>query len=187
MTTLRPIAPPYSKEVQAILNNYPQRDGYILKLFRVFANSARFLRTGVANLLDKESPLPVRIREIVILRVTANLNCEYEWGVHVVGFGAVAELTEAQIQATRIGNSSGECWSPKESLLIQVVDEICADGKMEAATHCRFAESWTVEQQLEILALCGNYHTVCFVANTAELDGEEFGAKFPSRAPCIEG
>jgi len=183
LTTLRPVDPPYSMAVQGILDNYPQRNGYILKLFRVFANSERFLRKGVADLLDRESPLPLRLREIVILRVTANLSCEYEWGVHVAGFGAAAELTDAQIRATCIGDSSSECWSSEESLLIQVVDEICATGRIEGATHGRFAESWTVEQQLEILALCGNYHTVCFVANTAELDGEGFGAKFPPRSP----
>lgn len=31
-----------------------------------------------------------------------------------------------------------------------------------------------------VLALCGNYHTVSFVANTAELAGESWGARFPN-------
>lgn len=84
--SLTPIEEPFSPEIAEILKSYLKRDGYILKLFRVFANSTCFLRKGTVNLLDKESPLPMRLREIVILRVTANKDCECEWGVHVTAF-----------------------------------------------------------------------------------------------------
>lgn len=92
---LSPIEQPYPSEVAGILAAYPQQDGYILSLFRTFANSLRFLKKGVPNLLDKESPLPLRIREIVI-------------------------------------------------------------------------------------ALVGTHHTISFVANTARLQNEQFGASFPA-------
>jgi len=177
--SLTPIEEPFSPEIAEILKSYPQRDGYILKLFRVFANSTRFLRKGTVNLLDKESPLPMRLREIVILRVTANKDCEYEWGVHVTAFSEHVELTEAQVKATRLGDHTSICWSDEESLLIQAVDELCTKGRVEDSTYAQFQQTWTVQQQLEILALCGNYHTISFVANTARLDGESFGAKFP--------
>lgn len=177
---LRPLEAPYPPEAAAILATYPQQGGYLLTLFRTFANSVRFLKKGVANLLDAESPLPLRVREIVILRVTANLNCEYEWGVHVAAFAKRAELTEAQIAATRSGQANSPCWSPEESLLIGAVDELCHAGRIEDATLASVQETWTLDQQLEILALCGNYHTVSFVANTARLAPEPFAARFPS-------
>lgn len=179
MRSLEPVEEPFAPEVAEILATYPQRDGYVLKLFRVFANSERFLRKGVVDLLDKDSPLPLRLREIVILRVTANLDCEYEWGVHVAAFGKAARLEESHIRATRLGDYSAACWSGDESLLIEVVDELCFGGKLSEATRQRFEQAWTVQQQLEIIALCGNYHTVCYVANVSRLDGELFGAKFP--------
>jgi alkylhydroperoxidase family enzyme len=177
--TLKPIKRPFSPEVAEILASYPKRDGYILELFRVFANSARFLRKGVVNLLDKDSPLPLRLREIVILRVTANLDCEYEWGVHVTAFGKAAQLTIEQMRETRLGDHTAGCWSAEESLLIEVVDELCSGGKIVDATLARFQQIWRAEEQLEIIALCGNYHTICYVANAAKLEGEPFGAKFP--------
>ena len=68
-TQLTPITEPYPEDVAKVLVGYPQQGGYILALFRVFANSLRFMKKGVPNLLDKDSPLPLRIREIVILRV----------------------------------------------------------------------------------------------------------------------
>lgn len=77
---LKPIEPPFSPDVAEIFAQYPQgKDGYIIRLFRVFANSMRFLtKKGALNLLDKESPVSLREREIAILRVTANKDCEYE-------------------------------------------------------------------------------------------------------------
>jgi alkylhydroperoxidase family enzyme len=176
---LAPIEEPFPDEVADILKDYPQRDGYILELFRVFANSERFLRKGVLNLLDKDSPLTLRVREIVILRVTANLDCEYEWGVHVTAFAKAARLTEDQTRATRLDDHTSGCWSAEESLLVKVVDELCSTGTVDDATQDLFQRTWTAQQQLEILALCGNYHTICYVANISRLHGEPFGARFP--------
>lgn len=177
---LTPLEAPYSQEVAAIFESYPKRDGYLLKLFRVFANSPRFMKKGTANLLDRESPLAMRQREIVILRVCANNDCEYEWGVHVSAFAEYVGLTEKQVAATRKEDYSSSCWSKEESLLIQVVDELCQTSCIEDQTYLAFQAQWTVEQQLEILALIGNYHTISFVANTTRLQGEDFGAKFPA-------
>lgn len=177
---LTPVEEPFSPEISAIFENYPKRDGYILQLFRVFANSLRFLKKGTVNLLDRDSPIPMRLREIVILRVCANNNCEYEWGVHVTAFGKHVGFTKEHITASRIGDRKSPCWNKEESLLVQVIDELCAQGDLGIQTQEQFQETWTQEQQLEILALCGNYHTISFVANTARLKGESFGASFPA-------
>lgn len=178
---LTPIEQPFRPEIQQIFDKYPRgKDGYIIQLFRVFANSLRFLKQkGVANLLDKESPLSLREREIVILRVTANKDCEYEWGVHVSVFSEAAGLSSQQVSATRLNAPSCDCWDSHESLLLACVDDICLHAKIQDESYERFQVTWNLEQQLEILALCGNYHTVSFVANTARVPHEEFGASFP--------
>lgn len=167
-----------STDAEVVLKNYPTRDGYLLQLFRVFANSQRFLRKGVVNLLDKQSPLAMREREIVILRVCANNRCEYEWGVHVTAFSDHVGLTQRQVAATVNESATADCWNQRESLLLQVVDELCENGCLRESLS-GFEETWNVEEQLEILALCGNYHTVSFVANTAHVDLESFAARFP--------
>lgn len=176
---LVPVEEPFATEVAEIFENYPKRNGYILQLFRVFANSTRFLKKGTVNLLDRDSPIAMRQREILILRVCANNNCEYEWGVHVTAFGEHVGFTSEQIAATRTGDEKSPCWVGEESLLIQLVDELCDRGELSDQTQELFQEAWTQEQQLEILALCGNYHTISFVANTARLKRESFGATFP--------
>jgi AhpD family alkylhydroperoxidase len=177
--TLAPIAEPFSPEVIDALKRYPQRDGYIIGLFRVFANSMRHLRKGFVNLLDRESPLAMREREIIILRISANNRCEYEWGVHVTAFGAHAGLTPEQIEATASLNHVAPRWNARESLLIQALDELCANGRMQPQTLDAFRDTWNLEQQLEIFALAGNYHAIAFVANSSDLKLEEFAARFP--------
>lgn len=182
---LKPVQEPFAPEIQAILARYPQgRDGYILQLFRVFANSMRFLtnaarRQGVVNLLDKDSPVTLREREIVILRCTANANCEYEWGVHVTTFAAAAGFTDEQVAATRNLDGHAACWTPAEALLVRCVDDLCTHAKIQDNNFADFCAQWDLPQQLEILALCGNYHTISFVANTARLAGETGMATFP--------
>ena len=175
--TLTPLEPPFPPEISSILAQYPQQDGYLLSLFRTFANSERFLRKCVPNLLDKESPLDLRTREIVILRVTANRNCEYEWGVHVAIFSKAAGLTAEHVAATRTRHD--DCWSEKERNLIAVIDQLCTSATIDDHILDQFQTDWRVEEQLEIIALCGTYSTISFVANVARLPSEEFAVKFP--------
>jgi hypothetical protein len=175
-----PLESPFASEVDQVLANYPRQDGYLLSLFRTFANSVRFLKKCVPNLLDNDSPIGLRTREIVILRTTANRNCEYEWGVHVSIFAPAARLTEAQIRATRLGHS--DCWSAEELRLIAAIDQLCMSGVLDSGTLAEFQSDWRCEQQLEIMALIGTYSTISYVANVAQLPSESFAASFPRSA-----
>jgi alkylhydroperoxidase family enzyme len=176
---LSPVADPIPAGAAERLKRYPRLDGYLLTLFRTFANSERFLEKGVPNLLDAASPLTLRQREIVILRVTARNDCEYEWGVHVAALASKAGFTPEQVRATRLFDADASCWSAEENLLIRAVDELWGGGRIEDATLAAFQQAFNLEQQLEIMALCGAYHTVSFVANTARLAPEPFAARFP--------
>jgi alkylhydroperoxidase family enzyme len=177
---LHPIAEPFEPETAALLAHYPRQDGYLLTLFRTFANSPRFLRKGVSNLLDKESPLPLRVRELVILRVTALFGCEYEWGVHAAVFARAAGIDAGQLAAIT-GRPLGESdWAAEEAALLAAVDQLVATGRLDEDALARFAADWTAAQQLEIIALVGNYHKVSMVANVAQLAPEPFAERFPT-------
>ncbi|SOC24732.1 alkylhydroperoxidase family enzyme [Alloalcanivorax xenomutans] len=181
---LRPLSgPPFDAKTQAILDkHYPQRDGEVLSLFRVFARSPRLLRKlGAAGLLDEDSPLSLRDREIVILRTTAHHGCEYEWGVHAKVFAKVAGFSEEQLGATRVAPAEAGCWTATEQGLLRVVDELHQRGRLSEETLVYFSRHWETEQQLEILALCGFYSTVSFIANTAGLAPEPWAARFPGQ------
>jgi alkylhydroperoxidase family enzyme len=177
---LSPLDPPYAEAIDALLTRYPHRDGELPGLFRVFARSERFLRKGVADLLDRGSPLALRERELLILRTCARLGCEYEWGVHVAAFSRAAVLTPEQVRSTRLGTPTDPCWSEGDRLLLEVADALSGGGRMDAETLARFRGSLTAERQLEVFAVCGNYHTVAFVANHAALPREPWAEPFPT-------
>ncbi|NIB42411.1 carboxymuconolactone decarboxylase family protein [Pseudomaricurvus alkylphenolicus] len=71
--------------------------------------------------MDKDSPLSIHEREIVILRVTANKNCEYESGVHVSVFLGAAGFCKEQIAATRLESSRAVSWNEQDTVLIECV------------------------------------------------------------------
>lgn len=177
---LAPLTPPFAPDVAAALARYPQRDGVLLSLFRTFANSVRFLKKGVPSLLDADSPLPLRAREIVILRVTANYGCAYEWGVHAKVFAKAAGFSPAHIAATA-GDGAAE-WTEAEARLIAAVDALCARAALPDALQEGFEADWSLEQQLEILSLVGAYHIVSCVANVARLPPEPYAVPFPAAA-----
>jgi alkylhydroperoxidase family enzyme len=174
---LYPLEPPFPSETAALLAAYPHVDGQLLSLFRTFAHSARFLKKGVPNLLDRDSPLPLRIREIVILRVTALRGCDYEWGVHAAIFAGAARLDADQLADTRAGRIDPTLWSAAEAGLVHALDRLCRDGRLDDATQTRFEADWTLPQQLEICALAGTYQTISFVANLARLPLEAFSVQ----------
>lgn len=175
---LKPLEPSFSKNVAAILANYPQIDGYILNLFRMFANSTRFLEKAVPNLLDNESPLTLRQRELVILRVTALHRCEYEWGVHVAVFAKAATLSKEEIGKTLNEALDQNDWTEKDFTLLEFVTRLIRQGRPQDALLKTICALFTREQQLEICALCGTYSTVSFAANISDLGLEPFASRF---------
>ncbi|WP_298563104.1 carboxymuconolactone decarboxylase family protein [uncultured Aliiroseovarius sp.] len=176
---LKPKIEPFTENLARIMQRYPRIDGYLLNLFRVFANSERFAEKAVPNLLDKDSPLSLRHREIAILRVTANRRCEYEWGIHVSLFAKAAKLTRQEVEDTCSTVPNPDLWPERELNLMAVIDELLRSGSPSKEARTTFAEIWTAEQQLEILALCGTYSTISFVANLSGLRNEPFAACFP--------
>ena len=181
---LTPIAAPFTPEVEEILRNFPKRDGYVLSLFRVFARSPRALaKLGAGGLLDRESPLEPREREIAILRVTGLCRCEYEWGVHVTAFADWAGLSAEEVKRTVLGAADQASWEGREALLVGVLDQLHDTARLREETRSRFDRQWSAEEQLEILALSGFYHTVSYVANTAGLELEPWAARFPAGTP----
>jgi alkylhydroperoxidase family enzyme len=175
---LKSLEAPFPKDIAAILANYPQIDGYILKLFRMFANSRRFLEKAVPNLLDKDSPLTLRQRELVILRVTALHGCEYEWGVHVAVFAKAAGLSRLDIANILKDEISTDDWTGEDHILLTFVTQLLRKGRAPEDVLEALRSYYAVDVQLEICALTGTYSTISFAANSAEMELEDFAARF---------
>ncbi|MBS4045270.1 MAG: carboxymuconolactone decarboxylase family protein [Alphaproteobacteria bacterium] len=174
MTRLAPLTQPYPPEAAAELAQMPADIG----LFRTVAHNPRVLsRWRGGGLLDRGS-ITLRQREILILRTTARLKAEYEWGVHVGFFGAKAKFSAAEIQATVHGDASA--WSAEEAVLIEVADALTDTGTVEDALWQKASEYYKADQLIEIIALVGFYHLVSFTVNATGVALEPDAPRFPS-------
>src|SRR5271168_1275615 len=101
-----PLPDDVRQAIDAIMRGNPP-----LVLFTTLARDRRlFFKFFSSGMLDR-GHLTIREREIVIDRVTASCDAEYEWGVHVSAYAAKAELTEAQIASLTTGGPDDSCWA----------------------------------------------------------------------------
>lgn len=174
MPRLAPLAKPYPPEAAAELAQMPADIG----LFRTVAHNPRVLsRWRGGGLLDRGS-ITLRQRELLILRTTARLKAEYEWGVHVGFFGAKANFSEADIRATVHGAAAD--WKPEEAVLVEIADALIDSGTVDDALWQRAAAHYKADQLIEIIALVGFYHLVSFTVNATGVALEPGAPRFPA-------
>lgn len=180
MSRMLPATPPYPARIQAELDKIMPEGMEPLYLFRVLARDERiFARSIGSGLLDR-GHLTLREREITILRVCANYQSEYEWGVHVAGFAARAKLTEEHIHATVKLPSDAACWTPKEQLIVRLCDELQAGTTVSDELWAELRTAFSEEAILELLLLNGFYRTISVLTNTLQMPLEDFGRRFPT-------
>jgi alkylhydroperoxidase family enzyme len=176
MTRLAPIEQPYGNEAAAALKLMPAD----LALFRTVAHNPRVLtRWAGGGLLDKGS-VSLRQREIVILRVTARLGAEYEWGVHVAYFGAKAKFSAAELAAT-VHGSAADWPQTDEAMLVRIADALIDKATIDDALWREAAAQFDAAQMIEIIALVGFYHLVSFTVNATGVAQEPGTPRFPGR------
>lgn len=179
MPRIDPLEPPYDAETQALFDLAMPSGMEPILLFRVMAANARlfprFMRSGV---LDR-GPVPIRDREIVIHRTTANCRAEYEWGVHVAAFGRPLALGEDVLRATVLGDADDRAFDARQSLLVRLCDELHEDSDVSDATWEALREEFDEAQIQELVYTVGMYHAVSFLCNALRLENEPFAATFP--------
>lgn len=180
------LTPPYKPPVEAALAVMHPKNSPVepLKLFRTMA---RNLPLGKAMsqlgpyMLGRNANFDMRSREIVIDRVTARCNCEYEWAVHVAGYAHRVGLTDDQVYSIVHGKASDPCWDKKDSALIAMVDEVHDSGHVSDPVWASLTEHFDELGLMELLVLAGWYHAISFLANGARVELEDWAPRFPAK------
>jgi alkylhydroperoxidase family enzyme len=68
-------------------------------------------------------------------------------------------------------------WSDRELVLIRLADELHESATVSAALWQDVVSHYATEQILELIALAGFYHTISFVTNSVQVDGEAFAPR----------
>ncbi|MCH4891699.1 carboxymuconolactone decarboxylase family protein [Sphingomonas sp. SFZ2018-12] len=180
MSRVEPLQRPYPPEFDARMKVL-MRGAEPLVLFTTLAKHARaWEKFGGGSLLDRNSPLSMRAREIVIDRTTARCGCEYEWGVHIAGFAAHVGLTPEQIFATVHGDATDPAWPADEQVLIATVDALLDHKKLTDAEWEAARAVFDEAQVIEIIQLVGFYHGVALICGALDLPLEATAVRFPA-------
>lgn len=180
MERISPLEEPYAPEVSGHLEAMMPPGVEPLRLFRILAQNPRVLgKIRASNLLDRGSIERVD-REFVILRTCARCRSEYEWGVHVAVFARRFGISEAKVAGTVEWEGSDPRWSPRERLLVRLVDDLHDRATVGEDLWTDLAETFSDEQLVELLVLAGFYHTISFVTNAIRIDREPNAEIFPS-------
>jgi alkylhydroperoxidase family enzyme len=130
-------------------------------------------------MLDR-GPVPLRLRELAILRTTARCEAGYEWGVHVAGFAGKAGLTEEDVRATALLGPREHSWTEEEALVLELADALHATAHVGDALHARLEATFPPEVLVELVALVGFYHLISFQVNVLRVQPEPFAPALPA-------
>lgn len=178
---IEPDKPPYPADMQAHFDTV-MRGAPPLLLFRTVARNPRVLQRMMAGgLLDRGS-IPLRTRELMILRTCVRCGAEYEWGVHVASFGQKAQWTRDQLHSSVHGEANDGCWNDEDRLVLGPADELHDTNTVSPWLWQQASEHYSSEQQLELIMLAGLYHAVSFLVNACEVQHESSAPRFPRAA-----
>jgi alkylhydroperoxidase family enzyme len=124
--------------------------------------------------------LEPRQREVLVLRVAAVREAEYEWAQHVVLAGD-AGLTAEDIE--RIAEGPGaEGFSALDGALVAAVDELLGDARIADPTWATLAGALEDQQLMDVVFTVGAYDVLAMMFRTfdVELDDDLQKWKRPS-------
>src|ERR1700744_5000590 len=124
-----------------------------------------FLRFNVHLLMS--STLPVRIRELAILRVAHRRDCDYEWSHHV-DMAKEAGITDDEIAAVRRGEASDEF----ERAVITGVDELDEKSELSDETWAVLGTRPDAHQRMDYVFTVGCYSLLAMAFNTFGVEVE---------------
>ena len=143
------------------------------RIFTTLSRHRRLFRPWLrfAGRLMPGGKLPRRDTELVILRVSVNCGCDYEWGHHVP-LGKRAGLEDADIARVAEGPDAGG-WSEHERAVLRAVDELARDRVISEPTWNALRASYDERQLIELCMLAGHYEMLAGTLNSLGVQPDE--------------
>jgi alkylhydroperoxidase family enzyme len=101
------------------------------------------------------STLTPRQRELLVLRVAALRDAEYEWKQHVI-VGRDAGLGDDEI-ARILQGADAPGWDTTDAAMLRAVDELIADAMVADDTWATLAETFDEQQLMDLVFTVGAY------------------------------
>jgi AhpD family alkylhydroperoxidase len=102
--------------------------------------------------------LSERQRELLVLRVAAVRQCEYEWAQHLV-LAADVGLTDDDVARIAAGPDA-DGWASLDGAMVRAVDELLGDGVIADETWAVLAAGLGTQQLMDLVFTVGAYETL---------------------------
>lgn len=134
---------------------------------------------GFNGFLLQQGELPVRLRELVILRLAYVRRSAFFWGEHH-RVATRAGVPEADI--ARIAGGAAE-FDGTDRLVLEATDEMLADGRIGPATWQRLVGELGTHQAMEVVFVFGTYAMLATACDTWRLAPPPGSSRLPDAAP----
>lgn len=144
----------------------------------LLANHPKMARKFLAynGWLLQRGELPLRLRELAVLRVAHTRRSAYFWAEHV------NVATKGGVPASDIGRMAGGnvTFEGADLLVLEATDELLANGKAEALTWQRLVTELGTHQAMELIFVVGTYAMLAMAFDTWGLVPPRSGAALPA-------
>jgi 4-carboxymuconolactone decarboxylase len=153
------------------------RDPSKFDILGVLARHPTMAREFLAynGFLLQRGELPLRLRELAILRLAHARRSAFFWGEHV-RVALAGGLSEDDI--ARLGRGNGG-FEGADRLVLEATDELLADGKADGATWHRLVEQLGTHQAMELIFVVGTYAMLAMACDTFGLAPPPGSATLP--------
>ena len=169
---------PYTAAEAAILSPR-ERNGEVLGVWSTCANAPRLCNAWLefTDYLLRESSLPIRDRELLILRIGYLNQGAYEWAAHR-GLALSVGINEDELKDITIG-SSADSWSEWDSALLKAAEELHEAALVSEETWTTLSRQYDTRQMMEVVFTVGQYNLVAMYLNSLGVQFEEDWIGFP--------
>jgi 4-carboxymuconolactone decarboxylase len=125
--------------------------------------------------LLQRGELPLRLRELAVLRLAHVRRSAFFWGEHV-RVATAGGLSEEDIARLARGNDE---FGGADRLVLEATDELLAEGRAEPRTWQRLDEQLGTHQAMELIFVVGTYSMLAMACDTWALDPPPGSAQLP--------
>jgi 4-carboxymuconolactone decarboxylase len=125
--------------------------------------------------LLQRGELPLRLRELAILRLAHTRRSQFFWGEHF-RIATSGGMSEEDIDRLARGNAG---FDGVDRLVLEATDEMLADGRAKAVTWKRLVEDLGTHQAMELIFVFGTYAMLATACDTWELTPPPGSTKLP--------
>jgi 4-carboxymuconolactone decarboxylase len=147
------------------LTSYPE-EKQVHPFFTTLAHQPVFfeayMQLGISAMAS--AVLPLRTRELIILRTGWLCGAPYQFGEHVVTAKKIG-VTAEEIERIKQGSSAEE-WSESDRAVLKAAEELHADAIISDGTWAALAQQLSRGELIELIMIAGHYHLTAFLQNS---------------------